>query len=214
MVPTKTRPSLSLYRTAFLLALFTILYNVVEGMISTYLGAEDESLALFGFGMDSFIEVISGFGIAHMILRIQNNPDSPRGKFERGALQITGTAFYLLVLGLVLGSTWTIWNQEKPETTVWGVIIALISIAVMWALVVWKKNIGTKLNSAPLLADANCTKVCLYMSGILLISSGLYELFGVIYLDSLGALGLAYFAFKEGKECFQKANSSDYCQCH
>ena len=86
-----------LYRTAFALALFTIFYNVAEGIISTYLGFEDESLALFGFGTDSFIEVISGLGIAHMILRIQRNPDSNRDNFERTALRITGVAFYLLV---------------------------------------------------------------------------------------------------------------------
>ncbi len=64
----------NLYKIAFGLALFTIVYNIEEGLISTYLGFEDESLALFGFGSDSFIEVISGFGIAHMILRIQNYP--------------------------------------------------------------------------------------------------------------------------------------------
>jgi len=85
----------SLYRVAFGLALFTIFYNIIEGLISTYLGFEDESLALFGFGSDSFIEVISGLGIAHMILRIQNNPSSGRDGFERNALRVTGTAFYL-----------------------------------------------------------------------------------------------------------------------
>lgn len=60
-----------LYKIAFGLAIFTIIYNIAEGIISTYLGFEDESLALFGFGSDSFIEVISGLGIAHMIVRIQ-----------------------------------------------------------------------------------------------------------------------------------------------
>lgn len=49
-----------LYKIAFGLAIFTILYNLVEGLIATYLGYEDESLTLFGFGADSFIEMISG----------------------------------------------------------------------------------------------------------------------------------------------------------
>ena len=82
----------NLYKIAFGLAVFTIVYNIAEGLISTYLGFEDESLALFGFGSDSFIEVISGLGIAHMILRIQNNPNSKRDDFERTALRITGIA--------------------------------------------------------------------------------------------------------------------------
>ncbi|WP_108425266.1 cation transporter [Flagellimonas amoyensis] len=202
-----------LYRTAFGLALFTIFYNVAEGIISTYLGFEDESLALFGFGTDSFIEVISGLGIAHMILRIRKNPESNRDNFERTALRITGTAFYLLVMGLVATSLYNIWIGHRPLTTFWGVVISLISILIMWILVWWKRKVGNQLHSAPILADANCTLVCVYMSIILLISSGIYEFFRVPYIDSLGTLGLAYFAFKEGKECFEKAKSDKHCCC-
>ncbi|GAA3582505.1 cation transporter [Snuella lapsa] len=202
-----------LYSIAFLLALFTIVYNVAEGVISTYLGFEDESLALFGFGSDSFIEVISGLGIAHMILRIQRNPNSKRDDFERLALKITGFAFYILVFGLVITSIYNIWTGHKPLTTFWGVVISIISILVMWGLVVWKRSVGSRLHSDPILADANCTLVCVYMSIILLVSSGIYELFSIPYIDSIGTLGLAYFAFKEGRECFEKANSDKYCSC-
>ena len=203
----------NLYRIAFGLAMFTIVYNISEGLISTYLGFEDESLALFGFGLDSFIEVISGLGIAHMILRIQNNPNSKRNDFERTALKITGVAFYILVFGLVITSIYNIWTGHKPITTFWGVVISIISILIMWFLVAWKRKIGNQLNSAPILADANCTMVCVYMSVILLISSGLYELFSIQYIDSIGTLGLSYFAFKEGKECFEKARSDKNCSC-
>lgn len=199
------------YKIAFALAIFTIVYNVAEGLVSTYLGFEDESLALFGFGSDSFIEVISGLGIAHMILRIQKRPNSNRDKFEQTALRITGVAFYTLVLGLVVTSFYIIWTGHKPITTFYGVIISAISILVMWILVTLKRNVGKKLNSEPILADANCTMVCIYMSIILLISSGIYELTNISYIDSIGTLGLAYFSFKEGKECFKKAASEKYC---
>lgn len=201
-----------LYKTAFGLAVFTITYNIVEGLISTYLGFEDESLALFGFGSDSFIEVISGLGVAHMILRIQNNPTSKRDEFEKTALRITGMAFYILVFGLVVTSIYNIWTGHKPQTTIWGIVISIVSILIMWILVVWKRKVGNQLNSAPILADAHCTMVCVYMSVILLVSSGIYELFGIPYIDSIGTLGLSYFAFKEGKECFEKAkNDKNYC---
>jgi divalent metal cation (Fe/Co/Zn/Cd) transporter len=202
-----------LYKVAFGLALFTIIYNIAEGLISTYLGFKDESLALFGFGLDSFIEVISGLGIAHMILRIQNNPSSKRDDFERTALKITGVAFYILVFGLVITSIYNIWTGHKPLTTFWGVVISIISILIMWILVVWKRKVGNQLNSAPILADGNCTLVCVYMSIILLVSSGVYELLGIPYIDSIGTLGLSYFAFKEGKECLEKAKSDKNCCC-
>lgn len=213
MDTTLSNRSSHLFRVAFGLAIFTIVYNVIEGVISTYLGFEDESLALFGFGIDSFIEVISGLGIVHMIVRIQQNPDSSRDEFERRALRITGTAFYILVAGLVVTSVYNIWIGHMPITTFWGVVISILSILVMYILVWWKRKVGRELNSQPILADANCTMVCVYMSVILLVSSGIYELFGIPYIDSIGTLGLAYFAFKEGKECFEKANSNEICCC-
>lgn len=214
MLTEKVEDNLSgLYKIAFGLAIFTILYNVIEGLIATYLGFEDESLALFGFGSDSFIEVISGIGIAHMIVRIQKNKESKRDNFEKTALRITGISFYILVIGLVISSLYNIWTQHKPTTTFWGVIISAISILVMLILVREKRKVGKKLGSKPILADAQCTLVCVYMSVILLISSGVYELFSIPYIDSIGTLGLAYFAFKEGKECFEKANSENYSCC-
>lgn len=200
-----------LYKTAFGLALFTIIFNIAEGLFSTFFGYEDESLALFGFGLDSFIEVLSGLGIAHMILRIRKNPEGTRDNFERTALKITGASFYILFIGLVITSIYNLWTGHKPETTIRGVIISMISIVIMMILVTWKRKVGRKLNSEPILADANCTLVCIYMSVILLISSGIYEIFKIPYIDSIGTLGLAYFSFTEGKEAFEKARSDKYC---
>ena len=201
-----------LYNRAFQLSLFTIFYNILEGIISMFLGYEDETLSLFGFGADSFIEVMSGIGIAVMITRIRRNPDSSKSKFEIAALKVTGTAFFLLSAGLIAGIVFNIININKPETTIWGVIISVISIAVMVWLMKAKKNTGRKLNSDPIIADANCTKVCVYMSVVLLVSSLIYELTGFAYADSIGAAGLVYFSVSEGREAFEKARGKN-CEC-
>jgi divalent metal cation (Fe/Co/Zn/Cd) transporter len=205
--------NMKLYKIAFGLAIFTILYNIAEGLISTLLGYEDESLVLFGFGVDSFIEVISGLGIANMILRIKQNPECKVSNFERTALRITGFSFYALVAGLLLTGFYNLWTGHKPETTFWGVIIALVSIVVMLLLIYAKIKVGKKLNSDAMLADAACTKVCIYMSITLLLSSLIYELTGFIYIDIIGAFFLAWFSFKEGRECFEKAKSNKHCSC-
>ena len=202
-----------LYRLALGLALFTIIYNTAEGFVSTWFGYEDGTLSLFGFGADSFIEVVSGIGIAHMVLRIQRNHKSKRDRFERTALRITGYSFYILFAGLVITSLYNIYTGHKPETTFWGVIISIISIVVMWILVIGKTKTGKQLNSEAILADAECTRVCIYMSVILLASSVIYEFTSFKYIDSIGTLGLSYFAFQEGKECFEKAKSEKYCSC-
>lgn len=201
----------ALFGKAYALSLFTIFYNIVEGVVSMLLGYEDETLTLFGFGADSFIEVISGIGIAIMITRIRNNPNSSRSPYEITALRITGTAFYMLSLGLLAGIVINVLQKHKPETTFWGVIISVISIIVMVWLMIAKKNTGRKLNSDPIVADANCTKICVYMSVVLLVSSLIYELTGFAYADAIGAAGLIYFSLSEGKEAFEKAKGKECC---
>jgi divalent metal cation (Fe/Co/Zn/Cd) transporter len=200
------------YKLAYQLSLFTIFYNIIEGIVSMILGYEDEILTLFGFGADSFIEVMSGIGIAIMILRIRQYPDSPKSIFEIKALKITGIAFYLLSSGLVAGIVLNLTNHHKPETTLWGVIISLVSIVVMVWLMNSKKNVGKNLQSEPIIADANCTKICVYMSLVLLTSSLVYELTGFAYADVIGAAGLIYFSISEGKEAFEKAKGKQ-CSC-
>ena len=127
-----------LYKMAAVLAIVTIAYNILEGLVSVYFGAEDDTLALFGFGLDSFVEVISGIGIWHMIRRIQDEPESNPDRFENTALRITGSAFYLLSVGLTVGALLNLYHSHKPETTFWGIVIALITISVMWILIHYK----------------------------------------------------------------------------
>jgi divalent metal cation (Fe/Co/Zn/Cd) transporter len=115
---------------------------------------------------------------------------------------------------LILSSGFILYTGQKPETTFWGVIVSVISIIVMLGLIYGKEKIGKQLNSDPIIADANCTKVCIYMSVILLVSSGLYELTNLPYIDAAGTLGRAWFSYNEGKECFEKAASHDYCDHH
>jgi hypothetical protein len=199
---------------ALLLSVITILYNITEGLISIFFGLNDVTLALFGFGMDSFVEVISGIGILHMILRMKRNSISERDGFERTALKITGFSFYLLCAGLIISSLILIINDVKPETTMIGIIVSIISILTMYALVHYKLKVGRALNSDAIIADANCTKTCFYLSFILLASSLSYEVFKIGYLDIAGSLGIAYFAFKEGKESIEKSTSAKLsCSC-
>ncbi len=213
-LPFESSTPTKLYQFALYLSVFTIVYNIAEGLISTWIGYTDESLTLFGFGVDSFIETISGIGIAAMVVRITRNPLSSKSPFEITALKITGWSFYALSGGLFISSILSFFSGRQPESTFWGVIISIVSIAAMLVLIHYKKKIGTALNSKAIIADANCNVVCVYMSVTLLASSFLYESFALPYVDAAGALGLVYFSVKEGKECFEKAESlNDSCSC-
>ncbi|KAA0891450.1 cation transporter [Oryzomonas rubra] len=201
-----------LFSTARALAVFTILYNLLEGLASVWLGASDETLTLFGFGVDSFIEVVSAVGVWHMLRRVRANGGEQRDDFERKALKITGGSFYALTAGLLLMACLSIYQQHKPETTFWGVVVSLVSISFMWGLIHSKTKVGKTLGSAAILADAACSKTCLYLSLVLLAASLGYEATGIGSLDAAGAILIAWLSWREGRESFEKARGLA-CSC-
>ncbi len=208
----RDKEKIMFYKWGTALALITVFYNIVEGMVSVAFGIRDETIALFGFGLDSFVEVISGIGIWHMINRMRTNKSSNSDRFEQTALKVTGTAFYILAIGLIMTAAISLFKGHRPETTFWGIVIAGISIFTMWALIYFKVKVGRQLNSDAILEDANCTKTCLYLSFTLLLASVGFELTGIGGIDSIGAIIIAIFSFREGRESFAKARGAP-CHC-
>ncbi len=203
-----------LINIAMFLSFFTIFYNILEGLVSVIFGAGEESLALFGFGIDSFVEVISGIGILHFTMRLKYDKTGTRDKFEKQALFITGISFILLFISLIIGSIINFVQKNRPETTLPGIIISLLSISFMLFLIISKLKVGKKLNSEAIIADAKCSMTCFYLSLILLLSSILYEIFKIGLIDIIGSLGIAYFALKEGIEALDKSKkNSAGCGC-
>lgn len=202
-----------LYARATRLAAFTVGYNVIEGLVSVYFGLADETVALFGFGLDSFVEVISGIGIWHMMRRLRARADGEGvDDFEKTALRVTGAAFYLLTGGLILTAVVNFVAGGAPETTFWGVVVAGVSIVTMWLLIRLKMSVGRALGSAAIVADAACTRACLALSFVLLAASLGYAATGIRHVDSLGALVIAALAWREGREAFEKA-AGGTCSC-
>jgi len=209
-----TQKKPSLYKWASALALITIFYNIAEGLMSVFFGLEDESFALFGFGLDSFAEVASGIGIWHMIRRIRRNEGETADHFERTALRITGSGFSVLTAGLAVMAAINLYQGHKPETTFWGIVISLVSIAAMWLLIHYKVKVGRELNSQAILSDAACTRACLQLSVVLLVASVGYKFTGVGGFDSIGTLVIAGLCWREGKEAFEKAKAGSFaCGC-
>lgn len=183
-------------------------------MVSVFFGLEDGSMALFGFGVDSFVEVLSGIAIWHMVRRIRNNGNENPDRFEQTALKITGAGFYALTIGLSITAAVDLFRGHKPETTFWGIVISLISIATMWLLIHYKVKVGKQLNSQAILSDDACTRACLQLSVVLLIASVAYELTHIGGIDSVGSFIIAGLCFREGKEAFEKAKAKSFaCSC-
>jgi divalent metal cation (Fe/Co/Zn/Cd) transporter len=148
-----------------------------------------------------------------MVTRIREDPSASRDRFEQTALRITGWSFYLLVAGLCVSIVVNVLTSHRPDTTFAGVVISIVSIGVMLGLIWAKTRVGRSLHSPAIIADAHCTTVCVYMSVVLLIASAAYELTGIAQLDNIGAAALAFFSFREGRECFRKSRSDELCGC-
>jgi divalent metal cation (Fe/Co/Zn/Cd) transporter len=204
----------ALYRRASALALITIFYNLAEGLISVFFGLGDESFALFGFGLDSFVEVLSGIGIWHLVRRLRQNGGEDPDAFERRALRTTGSAFVILAAGLAVTAAVNLVQGHKPESTFWGIVVSSVSIVTMWLLIRAKVAVGTQLHSPAILADAACTRTCLRLSVVLLLASAGYELTGLGGLDALGTMVIAVMSWREGREAFEKARTGSFaCAC-
>ena len=106
---------------------------------------------------------------------------------------------------MLITASINIYLGHRPVTTFWGIVIAVVSIFTMWILIYFKVKVGKQLNSDAILEDANCTKACLYLSFTLLLASVGFELTGIGGIDSIGAVLIAIFSFREGRESFEKS---------
>lgn len=176
---------------------FTITYNVVEGIIALMAGGIASSAALIGFGLDSFVEVLSAAAIAWQFAA--KDPETR----EKPALRIIAVSFFALAAYVTLDAVLSLTGLREPEHSPVGIALAAISLAVM-PFVSWlERRAGRELGSASAVADSKQTLICAYLSVALLVGLLLNSLFGWAWADSLAALFIAGFAVKEGREAWR-----------
>lgn len=168
----------------------TISWNLIEGFVAIASGIVAGSVALVGFGIDSFIEVSSG---AILLWRLYSGE-----KYEQRALQLVGISLLLLAGYVGFEAVRNLVYGQAPEASYVGIIIAVLSLAVMWWLAREKRMVAKEIHSHALEADAKQTDICMYLSAILLGGLGLNALFGWWWADPLAALCMIPIILKEG----------------
>ena len=198
-------------RRALWLSALTIVYNLAEGLVSMAFGWADDSIALFGFGADSFIEVASALLVLWKLL---DHGDLQR---ERKATQSIGWLFLALAMGIAAGSALQVAAQRHPPTTVPGLVISVASLSFMAFLWRTKRQTARALDSATLAADAACSLACLQLSGVLFVGSLSFLLAPALrWVDAVAALGLALLIGREGIGMVRAARSAHFtggCGC-
>ena len=183
----------------------TVGWNVVEGFVAVAAGIAAGSIALIGFGVDSFVETISGAVIIwRLMAEIRGRyDDEAMERIEQRAERIVGVAFLLLAAYVGFEAVRALINREAPDASPVGIALTAVSIVVMLWLARAKRRTGEALGSRALLADAQQTYACWYLSVVALAGLALNAAFGFWWADPLAALGITVLLVREGLEALR-----------
>lgn len=199
-----------LHRRALRLEWFTVTWNVLEAVIAVTAGIIAGSVALVGFGVDSAIEVLSAVALLWRLRRAGASASAEEHEHaERRALYAVAATFFLLALYIGFEAVSALIDGEEPETSTIGLVLAVVSLAVMPTLAYWKQRTGREMGSRALQADAVETWVCSYLSLALLLGVGTYAAFGWAWADPAGALLMLPVIIWQGWETLEEAREDD-----
>jgi len=196
------------HKKALLSEYFTVGWNVIEGVIAIAAGVYAGSIALIGFGLDSYIEVASGLVLIWRLRKHGFSNDEEEEAAEKKAIFFVGVTFLLLALYVTYESAKKLLLHEHPDESIIGIVLAIVSLIVMPWLAMYKKRITAEINSRALRADALETLACSYLSLTLLVGLGANALFGWWWADPVAALGMVYFLVREGWEAIEEGRGN------
>jgi divalent metal cation (Fe/Co/Zn/Cd) transporter len=186
---------------------FTIAWNSLEGLVAIIAGAIAGSISLVGFGIDSFIEVISG---ATLLWRMSVDANQQTREWnERLSIRIVGVCFIALAAYVAYESVFDLIGRNAPKHSVPGIVLACVSLVAMPILSRAKKRVGNELGSAAMRADAKQTDFCVYLSAILLAGLLLNAALGWWWADPVAGLVMTPIIACEGAQAVK--GKSCYC---
>ena len=188
---------------------FTVAWNSLEALASIVAGVLAGSIALVGFGLDSVIETVSGVALIWR-LHLTNDAAHRREGSERIALRIVGVCFVLLSIYVLIDSAHALITREAPKESIFGIVIAAVSIIAMPLLAHAKRKIATAISSDALRVESRQTDLCAYLSAILLVGLGLNAFFGWWWADPVAGLLMVPIIAREGYEALRGKD----CGCH
>ena len=193
---------------ALRLSYFTVIYNVLEGVVAVAFAFITGSSALLGFGVDSFVESLSGLIMIWRFSRTSNGSIAANERKEKVAIRLVGLSLMILGGYVVYESCTMLYLSERPSRNPAGIVVAIVSLIVMPILFVMKRGTAAELKSRSLAADAKQTLACMLLSVALLVGIGLHYFFGIWQADPIAGLVIAAFLVREGYKAW---NEQDLC---
>lgn len=195
-----------LTRIALGLALVTVAYNVVEGVLSVWAGRDADLPVMIGFGVDSGIEsLVAVLVAARLAGRFRGGGDDDADhRSEARTLRAVAVSFWVLAAWLAWEGLTGLAGGEAPESSPLSMAVLVASLVVMPALWRAKVSVGRRLGGDRLiLSDAAETRICLLMTASALIGIVAFELTGWGGFSSLASLVIAVIAVQEGRESWE-----------
>lgn len=208
MSPEQTREAT--LKGALRLEYLTVGWNVVEGLVAVAAALTAGSIALLGFGVDSFVECASGLVLLWRLAAERRGMDGEAiERLDRRARRLVGASLFLLAAYIAIDAGHALWERERPGPTLVGIALTSVSIVVMQWLARAKRRAAATLSSRALAADAFQTTACFWLSVITLAGVGLNAAVGWWWADPAAALGMTWFIAKEGFEAWR----GEECGC-
>ncbi len=199
-----TLPRPGLLRHGLRLEYLTVGWNIVEGLVAVAAALAAGSVALLGFGIDSFVESVSGGILIWRLLaeRTRSDPEAIE-LVERRAQKLVALSLFGLAAYIAFDSSKTLLLQERPEPSGVGIAVTGLSIGVMWWLARAKRRTAVALGSRALTADAFQTTACWWLSIIVLCGIGVNAITGWWWADPVAAIAMTVFLVREGREAWE-----------
>jgi divalent metal cation (Fe/Co/Zn/Cd) transporter len=192
-------------RRAKLLAWLGLGWHAIEGAIAIGAGVVAGSIALVGFGADSFVELAAG-GI---VLWRLADARAQSGDAEHRAHRLIALTFWAIAAYVLVEAIRTLAGGSHPDVSWVGIGLAAVALATMPALAAAKARVGDRLHSHAVRSEGRQNLVCAYLSLALLLGLGANAAFGAWWADPAAALVVAAVAANEGREAWR--GEDDHC---
>lgn len=187
----------------------TIGWNIVEGVIAVAAGLAAGSVSLIGFGFDSAIEVS-----AALILTWRLRQERKAGctqESDRLATRAIAVSFAVLAAYVAYDAVTDLVARTQPESSVPGLVLAALSLAVMPSLARAKRRLAPVLGSTAAAADATQTNLCALLSAVVLVGLGANALLGWWWADPVAGVVIALIAATEAVRTWRADSLEDTC---
>jgi len=184
-------------------------YNALEGVVALGAGVAAGSVALWGFGFDSLVEVTSAT-VLWWRLRLERR-GSARGteeEVERRAAKGADALLLLLTLAILAEAGRQLATRSRPDPSLVGMFLTGLSLLVMPFLARAKLKMAARFGSRAMRADAHEAVTCAWLSGTTLSSLVLIATRGWWWADPAAAVLMVPLIAREGWEAWQGGDAA------